>query len=737
MKACLKHISRVVKHPLLISEGGEPRVLTTGAHNGIFVDSSDVVPEMPLSEAVPAILDLFCDFKFNTPNDFSRAVAHLLSPAMVFGNLLSGRVPMHVVQADHPGSGKGFMQKLILTIYNENPGLITNITKGVGGIGEILSSRLMEGYAFIQYDNWRGKLVSEMLESGLTEDFASCRKLHAEAIVSTRGAFFMLTSNGAEVTPDLADRCSFVRITKQPDDYKWHWEGDELIERVKDRRAYYLGCVYSALSQWIREGKPKTSAAGIHRFRQWAACMDWLVQNLFSLPPLLDGHRQVQKEVASDILTFLRQVAIKVEQEGQLGEEFIASALVELAQRHHVTIPGIKDATDENAHKSLGRQMGRCFRDGDTLALDSSFQIVRKATSVKRDDGNGYNPGKAYVFFRTTADPGSSSGPFNSGNPSNGQKPGPASSCGGEEQATTAETTAEPLLNENTASTVVTQPAHHQGVTEQKTSLPLVSLLNIPVFAEYKAFNAPAGGNALDGKIGDPSAVSAVVISDNPAQVVSQPGGKIAFTLIRKKSELAHIADTLAGTSEPLAIDLETYNNHNRPEDNLSPFKGEIRLLSIKAPQFPAWLIDLKEISYDLAELKEVLENQEVITHHAAFDTKFLKAKCGLNLKGPWCTMTAAKLLSNGLNELKNDLGSVLERHLLLKLPKDQGASDSGKPLTEDQYQYAANDVEYLHALKQILEEELTNHGMTAVFQQESAVIPIAVDMELTGFQGK
>jgi hypothetical protein len=148
-----------------------------------------------------------------------------------------------------------------------------------------------------------------------------------------------------------------------------------------------LGCVYSALSQWIREGKPKTSAAGIHRFRQWAACMDWLVQNLFSLPPLLDGHRQVQKEVASDILTFLRQVAIKVEQEGQLGEEFIASALVELAQRHHVTIPGIKDATDENAHKSLGRQMGRCFRDGDTLALDSSFQIVRKATSVKREDG--------------------------------------------------------------------------------------------------------------------------------------------------------------------------------------------------------------------------------------------------------------------------------------------------------------------------------------------------------------
>src|SRR4029077_432359 len=106
---------------------------------------------------------------------------------------------------------------------------------------------------------------------------------------------------------------------------------------------------------------------------------------------------------------------------------------------------------------------------------------------------------------------------------------------------------------------------------------------------------------------------------------VSQPGHKIRFTLIRKKSELAGIADTLARIFEPLAIDLETYSDHNRLEDNTSPFKGEIRLLSIKAPGFPPWLVDLKELGYDLGEVKDILENREVITHHAAFDAKFLK----------------------------------------------------------------------------------------------------------------
>ena len=196
------------------------------------------------------------------------------------------------------------MQKFILTIYNGTPGIITNITKGPGGIDEILSSRLMSGFACIQYDNWRGKLVSEMLESALTEDAASCRKLHAEAIVSTKGAFFMLTSNGAELTPDLADRSSFIRIAKQPDGYRWSkYGGEELSEHVKNRRVHYLGCIYSVLSEWIRQGKPQIEGAP-HRFWQWACSMDWIVRNLFGLSPLLDGHKQVQKETGSSILVF-------------------------------------------------------------------------------------------------------------------------------------------------------------------------------------------------------------------------------------------------------------------------------------------------------------------------------------------------------------------------------------------------------------------------------------------------
>jgi hypothetical protein len=95
----LKPIARVIQHPILTPDG---KIITTGEHDGVFVDSRyGDIPSVPLDEATGSLLSLFRDFKFNTPSDLSRAVSHLISPAMVFGDLLTGnRVPFHVVQAD-------------------------------------------------------------------------------------------------------------------------------------------------------------------------------------------------------------------------------------------------------------------------------------------------------------------------------------------------------------------------------------------------------------------------------------------------------------------------------------------------------------------------------------------------------------------------------------------------------------------------------------------------------------
>jgi hypothetical protein len=84
----LKSIARVIQHPILTPDG---EIITTGEHDGVFVDSRyGDIPSVPLDKATGSLLSVFRDFKFNTPSDRSRAVSHLISPAMVFGDLLTG-----------------------------------------------------------------------------------------------------------------------------------------------------------------------------------------------------------------------------------------------------------------------------------------------------------------------------------------------------------------------------------------------------------------------------------------------------------------------------------------------------------------------------------------------------------------------------------------------------------------------------------------------------------------------
>jgi DNA polymerase I-like protein with 3'-5' exonuclease and polymerase domains len=82
-----------------------------------------------------------------------------------------------------------------------------------------------------------------------------------------------------------------------------------------------------------------------------------------------------------------------------------------------------------------------------------------------------------------------------------------------------------------------------------------------------------------------------------------------------------------------------------------------------------------------------------------------------------------------------HDLGSLLERHLQVKIPKELGGSDwGGMLLTEEQLEYARNDVRYLHRLKDQLSQELKALKLEAVFALECKLLPIVARMEIHGF---
>jgi DNA polymerase-1 len=196
------------------------------------------------------------------------------------------------------------------------------------------------------------------------------------------------------------------------------------------------------------------------------------------------------------------------------------------------------------------------------------------------------------------------------------------------------------------------------------------------------------------------------------------------------RTDLDRIALDLTGASR-IALDIETYGE--RKGDGLDPWKGDIRLLSLRRENGTIWTIDIRAIGYDLGPLKDIIEDAGIIAHNAKFDLLWLRVKCGLMPKRVHCTLSAARLLVAGTKP-GNNLDQCLERYLGIQPAPDQSRSDwASMLLTEDQLSYAARDVAHLHDLLGTMESELEASGLDTVWALESNLLPVVVGMEATG----
>jgi len=193
---------------------------------------------------------------------------------------------------------------------------------------------------------------------------------------------------------------------------------------------------------------------------------------------------------------------------------------------------------------------------------------------------------------------------------------------------------------------------------------------------------------------------------------------------------LGVVAADLAG-ADRIALDIETCGR--RAGDGLNPWKGDIRLLTLRRQGGTIHTIDLRATGYDLGPLKPILEGANIIAHNAKFDLLWLRVKCGLNVRNVRCTLTAARLLAAGTKP-GNDLDKCLERYLGIGPAADHSRSDWGSAsITEGQLAYAARDVAHLHDLLDALLHEINVGGLEDTWTLECQLQPCVIDMESNG----
>jgi ribonuclease D len=176
-----------------------------------------------------------------------------------------------------------------------------------------------------------------------------------------------------------------------------------------------------------------------------------------------------------------------------------------------------------------------------------------------------------------------------------------------------------------------------------------------------------------------------------------------------------------------IAIDTETLG--------LKPARDKLCLVQISTGDGNAVLVQMDRAKYDAPNLKALLANPKVlkIFHFARFDVAVLKQYLDVDTAPLFCTKIASKLVRtytdrHGLKELVREL-------LGIDLNKLQQSSDWGAhSLTDAQKAYAAEDVVYLHELKQRLEQMLEREGRTALAKSCFEFIPTRTALDLQGW---
>lgn len=168
----------------------------------------------------------------------------------------------------------------------------------------------------------------------------------------------------------------------------------------------------------------------------------------------------------------------------------------------------------------------------------------------------------------------------------------------------------------------------------------------------------------------------------------------------------------------------------------LNPLRDRLCLVQISNGDGTAHLIQLTEADRGKApRLAAILADPAVekIFHFARFDVAGLYHFLGVMPNPIFCTKIASKLVRTFTD--RHSLKELCKVLLGVEIPKEEGCSDWGAAeLREAQLNYAAQDVLYLHALRDKLELLLAREGRTDLAKSCFNFLPTRAKLDLAGW---
>ena len=175
-----------------------------------------------------------------------------------------------------------------------------------------------------------------------------------------------------------------------------------------------------------------------------------------------------------------------------------------------------------------------------------------------------------------------------------------------------------------------------------------------------------------------------------------------------------------------IALDSETMG--------LNPKRDKLCLVQISNGDGICHLLKINLSSQKPVNLIKILKNNKIqkIFHYARFDVAVFKYNFKINIKNIYCTKIASKLVRTYTD--KHGYKDLCSELLGKSISKTEQSSDWGGELTQEQQNYAATDVLYLHEIKDKLNKMLLREKRNKLAKACFDFIQYRTDLDISGW---
>jgi len=178
----------------------------------------------------------------------------------------------------------------------------------------------------------------------------------------------------------------------------------------------------------------------------------------------------------------------------------------------------------------------------------------------------------------------------------------------------------------------------------------------------------------------------------------------------------------------PVAIDTEAMG--------LDPARDRLCLIQIFDGETDCHMVQFESSNTTSPNLVNLLSDNKIqkIFHYARFDMAALKYALKVDIQNIYCTKIASKIARTYTNN--HGLKDLCKELLGVEISKKQQSSDWGSAtLSKEQIAYAANDVIYLHQIKNKLDEMLLRENRQLLVNSCLSFLPTRVELDLRGWE--